>query len=153
MNRRYWAELDGQRIYRDSLAAIKSIAQATADKVGRVVRVGYDDRPPATGRRMKRNPDPGSFLPVWVQQEKGRQMRLDYLAATKARRLAKGLRGRDRGGAVKAGERRAEKTGKFAVKAKNSKEAFTLYRASRAAADALGAEFEAAGYKVTVSPV
>jgi hypothetical protein len=218
MNRRYWAEIDGERIYRDSLAAIRRIAQDTADKLGRVVRVGYEDRPaarrnparPAGGyvieerdahgvglarspisrddaeriarqlrrahpgqtytvkaaeyegrghaRRLKyprfeRNPDPGSFLPVWIEQERGRKMRLDYLAATKARRLAKGLRGRDRGGAVKAAERRAEKTGKFAVKARNAKEAFTLYRASRAAADALGAEFTAAGYKVTIAPV
>jgi hypothetical protein len=223
MARRYWAEIDGQRIYRDTLGAIKRIAQDTADKLGRVVRVGYEDPPAArrnpararprspqavaefvdavkenvenagaeftqqaraytrqaaqesgasvvrvsnrvlshlrldavesVRRSMRRNPDPGSFLPVWVEQEKGRAMRLKYLAATKARRLAKGLRGRDRGGAVKAAERRAEKTGKFAVKARNAKEAFTLFRASRGAADALGAEFEAAGYKVTILPV
>jgi hypothetical protein len=291
MNRRYWAEIDGQRIYRDSLAAIKRIAQDTADKLGRVVRVGYEDRPPARrnpaprtaeqwaahgehlarlsvaarkdgdgrratdlraesneaysmanhvrrspirkamaplrvkanparpaakrrrqsvtayderlayfagvtaardgrarasnphygaeakawragfdyldGRRkrqeswerrhMKANPDPGSFLPVWIEQERGRKMRLDYLKATKARRLAKGLRGRDRGGQVKAAERRAEKTGKFAVHISGAtingvkQPPMTLQRASRRAAEALGAGFEAAGYKVTIA--
>lgn len=159
MNRRYWAEVDGQRIYRDSLDAIKRIARDTADKLGRVVRVGYEDRPPVKRRSMRRNPDPGSFLPVWVEQEKGRKMRLDYLKATKARRLAKGLRGRDRGGQVKAAERRAEKTGKFAVHISGAtingvkQPPMTLQRASRRAAEALGAGFEAAGYKVTIAPV
>ena len=304
MTRRYWAEVDGQRIYRDGLAAIKRIAQDTADKLGRVVRVGYEDRPAARrnpaprteaqmaklsdraletaiekaserdsalGRklshehrnivyselrkirapdvqayvaareathalydhqrfrkshgssyvrrlhanpaaapkrrrqrvggpslklayfagvvaardgqprasnphygaeakawregfdyvasRFKANPDPGSFLPVWIEQERGRAMRREYMAATKARRLAKGLRGRDRGGAVKAHERRAEKTGKFAVHVAGAtvngvkQPPMKLFRASRASAETLAAGFEAAGYKVTVAPV
>ncbi len=305
MTRRYWAEIDGERIYRASLDAIKRIAQDTADKLGRVVRVGYDDAPPARrnpaartdaqmaklsdsaleraiekaserdsalgqklspehrnivyselrkirapdvqayvaareathdlyahqrfrkshgssyvrklyarnpakpgARRRQRvggpspklayfagvmaardglarasnphygaeakawregydyvvkhyrpNPDPGHFIPFWREQEKGRKMRLNYLAATKARRLAKGLSGRDRGGAVKAAERRAAKTGKFVVRVSGAvvngvrQPPLTLYRASRASADALGAGFEAAGCKVTIAPV
>jgi hypothetical protein len=276
MNRRYWAEIDGERIYRASLDAVKRIAQDTADKLGRVVRVGYEDRPAARrnptppikrhagrvigfafvdahrgkviartmrpalrqedrdyaaekglsirplyegdfykanpaakpakrrqrvggpspklayfagvmaardGQARSSNPHYGAEAKAWREgfdyvvkhyranplaldlpdyaqaKDRARRGRLNFLAATKARRLAKGLRGRDRGGAVKAAERRAEKTAKFAVKVRGgvvngvAQPPMTLYRASRASAEAIGAAFEAAGCKVTIAPV
>lgn len=86
----------------------------------------------------------------WAAEERARRARLDYLAATKARRLAKGLRGQNRGGQVKAAESAAMKTGRFVVKASNRSEAFTIYRASRQAAENVARDFKAAGYQVKV---
>jgi hypothetical protein len=149
MARRYWAEIDGERLYRDTLGEIQRIAKATADKLGRSVRVGYDDLPRA--KTMRGNPDPGSYMDIWREKERARQARLDYLAATKARRLARSFR-KPNSAAFKR-ELGAVKTGKFAVEAKNAKERLTLFRPSRNAAEALGADFEAAGYKVTIRPV
>lgn len=106
----------------------------------------------AIGRHVKRhryrtNPDPGAMLDVLWERERGRQARASYVARTKGQRMAKHLRNRDPAAAREAAR---EKTGKFVVKASNRKEAFTLYRASRAAANALARQFEAAGYDVAV---
>jgi hypothetical protein len=150
MARRYWAEIDGERLYRDTLGEIKRIAKATADKLGRSVSVGYDDLPGQV-KRVRGNPVE-LFIPAYADaQEKARRRHLDYLAATKARRLARSFR-KPNSAALKR-ELGAVKTGKFAVEAKNGKERLTLFRPSRNAAEALGADFEAAGYKVTIRPV
>lgn len=151
MARRYYLIFDGQKLFGDSLAHVKEAAQHAADDFGQAVQIGYDDTAPKKRRTFAKNPDAGSYLPVWAEQEKGRQMRLDYLAATKARRLAMSLR--KRGGMAYAAEAAHAKSAKFAMTARNSKEQFVLYRASRAAADALGRQFEAAGYKVTLKAV
>lgn len=98
-------------------------------------------------REFKGNPDPGAMIDVLWEKERGRQARASYVARTKGQRMAKHLRNRDPAAAREAAR---EKTGKFVVKASNRKEAFTLYRASRAAANALARQFEAAGYDVAV---
>lgn len=149
MARRYWAEIDGERLYRDTLGEIQRIAKATADKLGRAVRVGYDDLPAV--KRVRRNPVE-MFIPAYADaQERARRNHLEYLAATKARRLARSFR-KPNSAAFKR-ELGAAKTGKFVVEARNAKERLQLYRPSRSAAEALGADFQAAGYKVTIRPV
>lgn len=151
---------EGRKILAATIGEARHLAQLVADQTGKPVTVKKMKAAPAARkataparRTMKRNPDAGSYLPVWNELEKHRRQRLDYLAGTKARRLAKGLRGKDRGGAVKAAERGAQKTGKFEIEAKNSRERLTLYRASRAAADQLVSQFIAAGYKVVLREV
>ena len=98
----------------------------------------------------RKNPDPGAYLDVWEHQGRIKRDRAAFMAATKGRRLAKSLRGRDRGGAAKAHERGAMKTARFAVRATNRRESFNLGRPSRRAAEALADEFRAAGYTVEI---
>jgi hypothetical protein len=103
----------------------------------------------------KKNPiDLGGLPPAYfLAEQKARRGRLDYIAATKGRRLAKSL-GR-RGGSPK--EAAAQKTGKFAVdfrgKINGVTQSATLYRASRSAADNLAANMSAAGYTVSVREI
>lgn len=156
---------EGRKIWAATKAEIRQVAQLVADKTGKPVKVKPGGRPGASSapikkatkrvakRRLRRNPDAGSYLPLWNELERHRRARLDFLAATKGRRLAKGLRGRgDR--AVKAAERGAEKSGKFVVSGRgvvNGREQkVSLYRASRRAADALADQFRAAGFTVSV---
>lgn len=150
---------EGKKLLAATEAEVRRLAQLVADRTGKPVKVyrTAGKAAPAAAKPakkvMRRNPDPGSYLYAWAEDEKGKAKRREYLAATKGRRLAKGLRGRDRGGAVKAGERAARKSGKFAVDVRNSREAYTLYRASRTAADQLVSQFLAAGYKVVLREV
>lgn len=155
----------GRKLWAETKAEIRQLAKAVADRTGKPVKVRPGGRPGATSapkkrplkrvaaRSMRRNPDPGSFLPVWNELERHRKARLAFLEATKGRRLAKGLRGRgDR--AVRAAERGAEKSGKFSIdghgKINGRPQKFKLYRASRKAADALADQFRAAGFTVSV---
>lgn len=155
---------EGRKILAATKAEARHVAQLVADHTGKRVTVrpiksAAPTRKPANGakRTMRRNPDPGSFLDVWREQEKHRQARLDYGKATKARRLAKGMRGRDRGGAVKAAERGAQKSAKFALDVRGKMngvlQSFTLYRASRRAAEDLAGQYVAAGCKVVLREV
>lgn len=150
---------EGRRLVRVTRAEISRIAQQIADMTGepvtvRPVKAAAAARPARPRAVLKVQQNPDSDLAYFYQAEqKAQRERLAYVNATKGRRLAKGLRGRDRGGAVKASEAGARKTAKFAVAVRNRKESFTLYRASRRAADDLAAEFKAAGYTVTLSEV
>lgn len=151
MARRYWVKVDGRKLYRATLGAAMAYGQRMADELRRDIVLGFDELEPP--KVLRRNPDPGSYLSFWHESEKARAARLKYLDATKARRLAKGLRGANRGGAVKAAEAGAQKTAKFAVDVRNAKEAYTIFRPSRAAAEAVQAQFSAAGYKTTLRAV
>ncbi len=153
MTKRYWVQVEGAKIYRKTKREIEHLAQAMADATGRALQVGYDEVKALGGGPLRRNPDPGHFLAYWRENERGKAARREYLAATKARRLAKTLRDRQPG-AVKR-EAAAFKTGKFLVEAKGGPRGsyFNLARPTRAAADALADEFRAAGYNVTVSPL
>lgn len=150
MARRYWVRIGGRKVYMPSLADARAFAADMANRLGQTVRGGYDDAPAARKRTMRRNPDPGAYVDTWREQERGRAARLAYNQATKARRLAKGLR--NRSGAAYEDELAHARTAKFVVVARNRKEAFTLYRPSRRAAEALGGQFEAAGYQVSIRP-
>jgi len=152
MARRYWAKVGQRKVYGESLDQVKAFAQQMANLLGHAIMTGWDEvtaRKRPARRVMRRNPDPGSYLPVWEQQEKHRAARLDYNAATKGKRLAKSLRGR--GEAAQAAQG-SQKTAKFILTAQNRKEAFTLYRPSKRSAEALAGQFEAAGYHVSIRP-
>lgn len=152
----------GREIWRATKAEISRLAQKVADSTGRAVKVKPGRRPkkrpatsspsrasrPTSRRVMKPNPDPLAYLGVWRLQEENRAHRLARNKATKARRIAKSLPRRSRGGrAVVAGE----KTIKFRVDVKRGREQFSMGRPSRAAAERLAQEFMAAGYSVKVS--
>lgn len=152
----------GREIWRATKAEIARLAASIADKTGRpvTVRPGRRKKPTPTAapskgstRRkvMKPNPDPLAYLGMWREQEKGRQARLDYLAATKARRVAKSLPPRRRDQAAAAVSRGGQKTVKFRVDVKRGGEEFSMGRPSRSAAETLAQQFLAAGYKVKVS--
>lgn len=143
-----------QKVYAASLAEAKRLAQAFADGSGRKVAVGYDAPAAARPKKAKprkiaarRNPDPLSYIHVLEQQEKHKAARRAFGQATKAKRLAKAMRG----GRGRSAEAAKEKTGKFVVKARNRRDSLTLYRPSRRQADDLAREFIAAGYTVTVN--
>ncbi len=148
----------GRRLWAATKADAAKLAKMLADETGKPVTVRPAKAKPAARpkakaaakkparRVMRRNPDPGMFMDVWRAMEGHRASRRTYGQATKAKRIAKSMR--HRGGSPS--ETAARKTGKFAVDAANRKEAFTLYRASRSAADQLAREFSAAGYRVTV---
>lgn len=141
MARRYWLKVDGQKITdaaMRTLAHAEAAARHVANRIGKAVQVGYDDVKPKR-RTLKRNPDPGAYVDVWRQQELGRRGRLDYLAATKPRRLAKGHRAR-----------KPAPVG-FAVDVHNHAEAHTFTARTRSAADALARQYRAAGFHAEVS--
>lgn len=154
----------GRKILADTRAEISRLAKAIADHTGKPVTVHSIEKAAPAGRKaapkkspakrvMRENPM-GFEIPQYAMaEERARRAHLAYLAGTKARRLAKGLRGQNRGGAVKAAEAGARKSAKFAVDVRNPKEAYTLYRPSRASADQLAREFTAAGYKVALREV
>lgn len=164
---RWYLMHEGKKLLAATRAEAAHLAQLVADATGKPVAVRSIDAPKAkkpakrpaarsapARRTMKRNPDPGSYLPLWNEQRKAKEARTAYLDATKARRLAKGMRGRGRGqGAIRAQEAGAAKTARFAVDVANAKEAYTLFRASRSAAERLASEFLAARYKVKVREV
>jgi hypothetical protein len=143
---------EGRRIWAKTKAEARHVAQLLADASGKKVTV----RPAKTapGRQtvakrttMKRNPDPSSFIDVWVQQAKHRAQRADYVKRTRPVRIQKSdVR---RGRAAPA----AKKTGKFLVDAKRGREVYTLYRSSRRQADELAATFKEAGFTVNVKEV
>jgi hypothetical protein len=143
MARRYWLKLNGVKHY-GTLAEVKRVGQEMADVLRRAVQVGWDEVKPKkpAARRFARNPDAGSFLDVWTEQERGRRARLDYLARTKPRRLAKGHQAR-------AARPAGGKPG-FAIDVRNKREAYTLAQPTRAAANTLARQYEAAGYQVQV---
>lgn len=101
----------------------------------------WDEPGVRIGQSMRRNPDPGSYLDVWRQQEIGRRARLDRNAATKPRRLAKGHKAR--------GARKAAPT--FRVDVNNEAEAWTFAAPTRAAANALARQYRSAGFHAEVS--
>lgn len=145
---------EGRKVWAATKAEARHIAQVLADHSGKRVKVHPATRPAAPKKTVKktvrRNPM-DLHIPAYHQAEqRAKTARAEYLKATMARRLAKGLRGQNRGGAVKRAEAGAKKTGKFVVKAVSSKDRYTLYRASRTAADALADQFRAAGYKTSV---
>lgn len=145
MARRYWLKVDGQKITDSAmrtLAHAEAAAQHIATRLGKAVQLGYDDVKPRA-RRMKRNPDPGSYLDVWRHQEAGRRSRLDFLSRTKPKRLAKGHKARGAKGAPPS----------FRVDVNNEAEAYTFTATSRAAANALARQYRAAGYYAEVSEV
>lgn len=92
-------------------------------------------------KTFSRNPDPGSYLDVWRQQEISRRARLDRNAATKPRRLAKGHRAR-------ASQKAAPS---FRIDVNDEREAWTFAAPTRAAANALARQYRAAGYYAEVS--
>jgi hypothetical protein len=153
----------GRRIERKTRQAAHNLAKRIADETRapvtvRPIKAKRKAAKPATRRiSAKANPDPGSFLAVWSQQNQHQAARLARNKATKARRLAKGLRGADRGGKVKAAERGAIKTAKFAVDFKGKingiMQTATLYRASRSAAENLAGNMQAAGYTVKIREI
>lgn len=138
----------GERLWSATKDEARRLARKIANDTGKPVTV----RPAkAPARRMKKNPDPSSYVFAMAEHEKARAARRTYVAATKGKRLAKSMRGR--GGAARSAETAARKTAKFSVDAHNRKEKFKLYRPSRSAADQLAREFIAAGYTVTVKEV
>lgn len=147
---------EGRALWAATKREAHKLALAIADKTGKPVTVrAAKVAPAAKARTMKKNPMTlGGFgAPAgtqWQADEAARKRRADYMKATKARRLAKGLRGADRGGKVKAAERGAAKSGKFAVLATRRNERFELVRASRRAALDLAEQFDAEGWKTTV---
>lgn len=149
----------GKEIWRATLAEIRAVAKKVADNTGRPVSVRDGRRPkkrpaaaaPKKARSPRRivarpNPDPLHYLGVWREQEKGRQSRLAYLAATKPARLAKSRRPRG-----KSAPMPGSKTVKFRVDVKRGGEEYSFGRPSRSAAEAMAAQYLAAGYKVKVS--
>ncbi len=147
----------GRRLWAATKADAAKLAKILADETGKPVTVrpaAAPARPKAKAkpkakparRTMRRNPDPGAFVEFMRAVEIDRHNRRDYSARTKPKRLAKIGRGRGRAGGAVGGAGGA----KFAVDAANRKEKFTLYRATRAAANNLAAEFRAAGYNVNV---
>lgn len=149
----------GQRVWAATKVEIRRLAQLAADELGKAVTVrpatspaSRASRPASKAKRttMRRNPDPGSILDVLIQQQKGRVARQDYLARTKGQRMAKHLRHRDPAAAKEAGR---AKTAKFKVTAVGKRDRFELYRPSRAQANVLVRQFEAAGYRVQLQEV
>lgn len=149
----------GKEIWRATKAEIRAVAKKIADKTGRAISVRDGRRPkkraataapkklaPARKIVARRNPDPLHYLGVWREQEKGRQARLAYLAATKPTRLAKSRRPRG-----KSAPMPGSKTIKFRVDVKRGGEEYSFGRPSRAAAETLASQYLAAGYKVKVS--
>ena len=154
----YYVVRAGRRLWADTLTEIRKIARQVADETGKPVTVHGASKPKAkpgaarraaAARTMRRNPDPGSLVDVLFQMERGRQARREFVAATKGKRIAKSMRRRG-GSPAEAG---AKKTAKFAVDAKSRKERFTIFRASRSAAESLARQFEAAGYTTVVREV
>lgn len=151
----------GRRLMAETRAEIRKLAQKVADMTGESVTVRPIPKPAADKRKAapkrktlkaRRNPD-SDLVHFFTEVEKAKRQRREYVARTKGARLAKSLRGRDRGGSAKAAETAARKTAKFQVHAKNRRDVFTLYRPSRRAADGLAEQFRAAGYTVTVQEV
>lgn len=143
MARRYWLKVDGQKITDSAmrtLAHAEAAAQHIATRLGKAVQVGYDNVK-TRKRTMKRNPDPGSYLPVWREQEAHRRSRLDFLARTKPKRLAKGHTAR----------KAAKAAPSFRVDVNNEAEAWTFAAPTRVAANALARQYRAAGYYAEVS--
>jgi hypothetical protein len=57
MAKRYWVEIEGERIYRNTYAELKRLAQAAATRLNQALLVGYDDevaRPKPKKRRTTR---------------------------------------------------------------------------------------------------
>lgn len=144
----------GQRVFAETKAEIRRLALKVANATGQAVTVRQAARPKAKpaapkARSMKRNPDPASLVDVLYQLERGKAARRDLAARTKATRLAKADRrpGRTPATAARSAGRR------FAIDVKNRKEAYSLYRPTRRAADQLAGQFQAAGYTVVVREV
>lgn len=142
MARRYWLKVGGVKHY-GTLTEVRRVGQHVANVIGQAVQCGYDQARPKkpAARRYARNPDPGSFMDLWIAREAARRDRLDYLATTKPRRIAKGHQAR--AAAPKFG-------GGFAIDVKNGHEAYTLSQPTMAAANKLAAQYRAAGYQVVV---
>lgn len=166
---------EGRRLIAATKAEARRIGQAIADKTGRQVVWKALEKPaisrrsstspasrasraaPKPARRtMRRNPDT-DLAYMFEAIERARAERREFMRATKAKRLAKSMRGANRGGAVKAAEAAALKTAKFAVdlrgKVNGVLQTMTLYRASRSAADHLAGDMKAAGYTANVREV
>jgi len=145
----------GQRVFADTKAEIRRLALKIANETGKPVTVREAARPKprptakAKPRTMRRNPDPASLIDVLYQLERGKAARREHGAKTKPVRLAKADRrpGRTPGAATRSAGRR------FAIDVKNRKESYSLYRPTRAAADQLAGQFQAAGYTVVVREV
>lgn len=146
MARRYWIKIDGRKLFAKTKPARASM-QRLARELGKIVAVGYDDVPARTPRKFARNPDPGTYLPVWNAQRTAAGERKAYLDATKARRLAMSMKRR---GVPVDG---SPKTARWVLLARNRREQYTLYRPSKAKAQALQRQFEAAGYSTSLNPV
>lgn len=150
MARRYWLKFGGQTYYAPTLADARRGAEHVARSLGLRAVVGYDQpKPRPRGRPRTRtyatNPDPMNFLGLWQEQERGRRARLDYLAKTKPARLAKGHQEREK---AKTFTKPA-----FAIDVRNKREAYTLTQPSRAKANSLARQYEAAGYQVQVRQI
>jgi hypothetical protein len=148
MARRYWVKIGRQKVYAPNLRTLRAFAQHMANQLGQTLQTGFD--PPPASFRARRNPDPGSYVDLWHEREKHRAARLAQNAATKAHRIALSMKRRS--GRTYEKEVAARKTAKFVMVARSSRDAYKLYRPSKRAAEALAAEFEAAGYHTTIQP-
>lgn len=143
----------GQRIFAETKREIRRLALAVANETGKAVTVREAAKPKARPapktRTLRRNPDPGSLVDVLYQLERGKAARREQNTRTKPARLAKS--DRRRGVTPATSTRSAGK--RFAIDVRNRKEAYSIFRASRAAADQLASQFLAAGYTVVVREV